>query len=269
MIKTGFFNAVNGDRSYNADDMCNFFQGLVEDGVFKNYLEGLEVVVDNINNTATLKSGKCIVGGKYILNTSDITFDIPPNPSSASTRTDCIIAFTDINNRVADFKYIVDKENTNNSSFITNTDTYKFIQLSDVLAHESWVGPGSDLRTFIHFTNVTPEISVRTIELPVADLNYSSLSDTLYADLTLEQYNPENGEIVTAFVNGIELEFIDGTEPNAGPSGYFGITNLEENSNHFFFATLNGGSDDIMFLNKNYNTSQQKIILKFTKTTYS
>ena len=269
MIKTGFFNSINGDRGYNADDICNFFQGLVEDGVFKNYLEGLEVLVDNINNTATLKSGKCIVGGKYILNTTDVTFDIPPNLDSNSTRTDCIIAYADLNNRIADFKYIVDRENSNNSSFITNTNTYKFIELSDVLAHGSWVGPGTDLRTFIHFTNVTPDISVRTIELTVADLNYSSTGDTLYANLSLEQYNPENNEIVTAFVNGTELEFTDGTDPNAGPSGYFGITNLEENSNHFFFYTLNENSDNVMYLNKNYNTSQQKIILKFTKTSYS
>ena len=39
MIKTGFFNSINGDRGYNADDMSDYFKGLLTDGVFKNYLQ--------------------------------------------------------------------------------------------------------------------------------------------------------------------------------------------------------------------------------------
>ena len=46
MIKTGFFNSINSDRGYNADDISDYFKGLITDGVFKNYLEDLSLSED-------------------------------------------------------------------------------------------------------------------------------------------------------------------------------------------------------------------------------
>lgn len=34
-VTYGFFNSVNGDRKYNADQMSSYFDGLVTDGVYE------------------------------------------------------------------------------------------------------------------------------------------------------------------------------------------------------------------------------------------
>lgn len=45
MTQGGFFNAVDGDRTYNADDFNDFFDGIIsENGVYKKSGDALEVV---------------------------------------------------------------------------------------------------------------------------------------------------------------------------------------------------------------------------------
>ena len=40
---SGFFNSVNGDRTYDALQMSQIFDGLIKDGIIKNWLDGLKV----------------------------------------------------------------------------------------------------------------------------------------------------------------------------------------------------------------------------------
>ena len=40
----GFFNSVNGDRVYNADQISEMFDGLITDGVYQNVGDGMQVV---------------------------------------------------------------------------------------------------------------------------------------------------------------------------------------------------------------------------------
>lgn len=42
-VTSGFFNAINGDRRYDAIQMSSLFDGIILDGVFQNYLEALRV----------------------------------------------------------------------------------------------------------------------------------------------------------------------------------------------------------------------------------
>ena len=41
-IKVGFFNSVNGDRAYNADDMV-IYQSVNGDGIVANYQQSMQV----------------------------------------------------------------------------------------------------------------------------------------------------------------------------------------------------------------------------------
>ena len=43
--KSGFFNSVNGDRRYNAEDIGRMFDGIIRDGVFANYKEAFAFTV--------------------------------------------------------------------------------------------------------------------------------------------------------------------------------------------------------------------------------
>ena len=42
-ISYGFFNSVNGDRTYNADDISNYFLKLISNGVFATPSNAMQV----------------------------------------------------------------------------------------------------------------------------------------------------------------------------------------------------------------------------------
>lgn len=64
-VTSGFFNSTNRDRLYNATDFGRFFEGIVTDGVIKDFRDGLEVT-----NLATLgfqvRPGKAMFNGIWI-----------------------------------------------------------------------------------------------------------------------------------------------------------------------------------------------------------
>ena len=55
--KSGFFNSVNGDRLYNADDMSKIFDGLITDGVYESVDDKL-AVQPNSGMTIQIATGR-------------------------------------------------------------------------------------------------------------------------------------------------------------------------------------------------------------------
>jgi len=54
-IKYGFYNSIDGDRRYNAEDFGKIFEGIIRDGVFESVLEKFQI---------TLSSGLSVFVGK-------------------------------------------------------------------------------------------------------------------------------------------------------------------------------------------------------------
>lgn len=75
-IKAGFFNAVDSDREYNAEDISGYFKGLISDGVYEGYLGGLQVVSNN-NHRVIVKPGRAMIDGHYIDNSEDYEVIVP------------------------------------------------------------------------------------------------------------------------------------------------------------------------------------------------
>lgn len=95
-ISSGFFNSVNGDRTYNADDLTNFFDGVLNDGVFKDYDASL-VVSPGTGMAVTVGGGKALVLGKYLLNTGALTLEL--EGSAGQPRFDAIVCGVDLEER--------------------------------------------------------------------------------------------------------------------------------------------------------------------------
>lgn len=99
-FKCGFFNSINGDRKYNADDMLNPIKGIVSDGVVADDLysdglqvqahEGLEIVV---------KKGYGKFHNKWCENDADLLLTVP-TPHVTNTRIDSIIIKIDLSDEV-------------------------------------------------------------------------------------------------------------------------------------------------------------------------
>lgn len=66
---SGFFNSVNGDRLYNAEQMSNIFKGLITDGVYESVGNKL-VVEPNSGMTVQINTGRGWFGGKWANNDS-------------------------------------------------------------------------------------------------------------------------------------------------------------------------------------------------------
>lgn len=69
-ITSGFFNSVNGDRVYNADDMSNYFEGLVSSGVIANPLTSLQVKADGTSMTVEVQAGRAIIENRWVRSTA-------------------------------------------------------------------------------------------------------------------------------------------------------------------------------------------------------
>lgn len=66
-ITYGFFNAINSDRTYNADQMSEYFDGLVSDGVYEKVGNALRVTAGT-GMAVNVLSGRAIIDCKWIRN---------------------------------------------------------------------------------------------------------------------------------------------------------------------------------------------------------
>ena len=77
-VTYGFFDSVNGDRKYSADDISNYFMSLIPDGVFANPENTLQVC-ESSGLTVKIMPGWGFIGRKWIHSDAEIflTLDQP------------------------------------------------------------------------------------------------------------------------------------------------------------------------------------------------
>lgn len=85
----GFYNSVNGDRSYNATQMSELFDGIIKDGVFTDVGECF-AVVPNYGMTVNVGSGRAWFNNTWTKNEISQPIDIPSS-NTALNRIDAIV----------------------------------------------------------------------------------------------------------------------------------------------------------------------------------
>lgn len=66
-VTSGFFNSLNGDRKYNAEQMSSLFNGIINDGVFQNIGAAFAVTV-NSKNIVNVNTGRAWFNSTWINN---------------------------------------------------------------------------------------------------------------------------------------------------------------------------------------------------------
>ena len=66
-ISYGFFNSINQDRTYNADQMSEYFDGLVSNGVYESVGSAMQVTAGE-GLAVNVQSGRAIIDCKWIKN---------------------------------------------------------------------------------------------------------------------------------------------------------------------------------------------------------
>ena len=83
------FTSVNHDRVYDSDEFSSIFSNIVNDGIFKSFEEGLEVV-PNTGMSIKVGTGRAWFNNTWTVNDADYVLDIQ-QPDIAATRIDTVV----------------------------------------------------------------------------------------------------------------------------------------------------------------------------------
>lgn len=93
-ITYGFYNSLNGDRKYNAEDVSHIFNGIITDGVFSAIGDAM-ITVAGSGMQVIVKTGKCWFNGTWTINDTQLPLDIDAADVNL-TRIDAVVI--EINN---------------------------------------------------------------------------------------------------------------------------------------------------------------------------
>lgn len=97
-ITYGFFDAVNSDRVYNAEQMTHYFDGIVSDGVFENIGNRFVVASAHDGMKITVGSGRALIRSHWVVNDAATEFTLDPADAGAN-RTDAVALRLDMDAR--------------------------------------------------------------------------------------------------------------------------------------------------------------------------
>lgn len=99
-ITSGFFNSVNGDRKYNAEQMSMYFDKLITSGVYPNPSTNLQVISAG-GMTVNVLPGRGIIDCRWLNNDSNEAFELEPSDVLLN-RIDAVVMVLDLNESVRD-----------------------------------------------------------------------------------------------------------------------------------------------------------------------
>lgn len=84
-FRSGFWNSIDGDRTYSAEDMAIPFDGVITEGVFANWGDAFKATVID-GSTITIGSGKAWFSKRWVQN--DSVYQMPINVSEYASSTE-------------------------------------------------------------------------------------------------------------------------------------------------------------------------------------
>lgn len=101
----GFFNSVNGDRKYNAEQISEIFNGIINDGVFANIGTAFAVTATGGGNTISIGVGRAWFDGIWINNDEELSLTVPDS-DTLQNRYDAVVIEVNRSARTASIKII-------------------------------------------------------------------------------------------------------------------------------------------------------------------
>ena len=106
-VTSGFFNSVNHDRKYNAEEISSIFDGIILDGVYQGFGEAFKVEGTSVANQVKIGTGRAWFNHTWTLNDEALYLTLPAS-NSTYPRIDAIVL--EVNNsssvRANTIKYI-------------------------------------------------------------------------------------------------------------------------------------------------------------------
>lgn len=123
-ITYGFFNSVDGDRKYNAEQMSTYFDGLVSDGIFQSVGKKFSVTA-GAGLTVNVDTGRALIECHWLKNDNVLTISLD-SADVQNDRKDLIVIKLDYSARTMGIEYI------NGAESVKNTETVKYLTLAKI-----------------------------------------------------------------------------------------------------------------------------------------
>lgn len=127
-VTSGFFNSVNHDRLYDADQFSSIMDGVISDGVFKTVGNALNVTpYTGSNSTVLVDTGRAWFDHTWTVNDSILTIEMDP-PNRMLQRIDAVVIDINKETNIRKNSIIYVKGNDVDSTgkpILINTDNHK------------------------------------------------------------------------------------------------------------------------------------------------
>lgn len=98
MLESGFFDSINGDKTYNAKDFSEFFEGIITDGIYASVGKAFQVFADGSGLQVSVDTGRAKILNRYVKNTSILTKEVQA-PDATNARWDAVVLKIDLDSR--------------------------------------------------------------------------------------------------------------------------------------------------------------------------
>jgi hypothetical protein len=101
-VTYGFYNSVNGDKTYSATDFSKIFDGIITDGIIKGYGNALAVTAAETNMSISVGIGRAWFNHTWTHNDQLLSLPIQKPSSTNKKRIDTVVVEVDLVNRKND-----------------------------------------------------------------------------------------------------------------------------------------------------------------------
>lgn len=180
-VSSGFFNSVNHDRLYDAEQISSIFDGVINDGVYESIGSAFRVSgYSEANDTVIVGSGRAWFNHTWTLNDSDYALTIEA-PNNFMDRVDAIVIDIDRSEAVRknSILYVAGTPGTPAlPPSLINTDTHKQYPIAYITRKAGVSAPVSD-------ADIQYLVGKSSCPLVTGPLNVIN-SDNFFAQMTAE-----------------------------------------------------------------------------------
>lgn len=265
-VRYGYFNSVDGDRKYNAEDMTMYFKGLVSDGIYQT-IGNMFAVTATSGLTVSIGTGRALVNMHWI--ECDAPFTITFDAASVSSDTYQLIVLRC--NLADDVRSVgvFTKTSSDGSISLTNNDTITELCIARVRirANASSISQ-SDIRDY-RGSSYCPWITGLVKQVDVSQLNTQFYKYYEEQTAELEAYMAEQKASFDSWLSSLQNELQVNTKLKKYQYSYETTTENEREipliSNYEDGDVLLVHINGVLYVEGDeytINTENQKIILK-------
>lgn len=266
MITYGFFNSVNGDRRYNANQIGSYFKGLVSNGVFQNVGKAF-IVKAGSGMTINVGSGKAYINEKWIENDNTANYNIDTS-DSAYDRIDVVVIRLNNTSRTIEIKILKGSATTSpKAQEITRNSSIYDLKLAEIrvkanatsitTANITDYRANSNVCGFV--TGLIKQVDTTELFLQMQE-DYKAVRNSIAKDLNVNTQVLTSME--TRIANGTFVDFYVGENYSSGDS----LIVMNEKTSHIYSTSeytikQNGNNYYLNFKEQPANGSKINIIL--------